>query len=260
MLVLRIATLDRLKGLFMEWPKKLLTQNSELRPDGVWNWTLPAFAVTLSSGKNMNVCPNAGACSSFCYARNGTYLFSNVKSRHITNLEYILEDPEGWQAQMLAEVQRPRMKGKYVRIHDSGDFFSYEYLKLWMDIAAQAPDVTFYAYTKEVAMFKEHADEFPSNFVYLFSMGGKQDHLIDRENDRHADVFKDIEAIEAAGYSDQSASDLLAITLPSNKIGIPANNIRHFNKKMAGRTFAELQAERDTRIRQKNAEMRTNPR
>lgn len=224
-------------------PKKLLTQNSELRPDGIFNWSLPAFGVTLTNGTNMNVCPNAGACASFCYARSGTYNFSNVKRRHIQNLEYILEDPDGWFNQMLEEVQKPKMVGKHIRIHDAGDFFTEDYLLLWIKIAELTPEVTFYCYTKEVTMFKKQ--QFPSNFKYLFSMGGKEDHLIDLENDRHAEVFKDDAAILDAGYGNQDASDLLAITLPTNKIGIPANNIKHFNKKMAGRTFGELQKERD---------------
>lgn len=224
-------------------PKKLLTQNSELKPDGIFNWTLPAFGVTLTDGTNMNVCPQAGACASFCYARSGTYNFSNVKRRHIQNLEYILEDPDGWFNQMLEEVQKPKMVGKHIRIHDAGDFFSEDYLHLWIKIAELTPEVTFYCYTKEVTLFKKQ--EFPSNFKYLFSMGGKEDHLIDLENDRHAEVFKDDAAILDAGYGNQDASDLLAITLPTNKIGIPANNIKHFNKKMAGRTFGELQRERD---------------
>lgn len=227
-------------------PKKLLTQNSELRPDGIFNWSLPAFGVTLTDGTTMNVCPNAGACASFCYARNGTYNFRNVKARHIANLEYILEDPDGWYDQMLAEVQKPKMKGKHVRIHDSGDFFNASYLILWLTIARNTPDVTFYCYTKEVSMFKKHVTEAacPGNFKYLFSLGGKEDHLIDLEKDRHADVFPNDAAILDAGYSNQDASDLLAITLPSNKIGIPANNIKHFNRKMAGRTFSDLQKER----------------
>lgn len=230
-------------------PKKLLTQNSELKPDGIFNWTLPAFGVTLSNGTNMNVCPNAGACASFCYARSGTYNFSNVKRRHVQNLEYILEDPDGWFNQMLEEVQKPKMKGKHIRIHDAGDFFSEDYLHLWIRIAELTPDVTFYCYTKEVTLFKKQ--QFPSNFKYLFSMGGKEDHLIDLENDRHAEVFKDDAAILDAGYGNQDASDLLAITLPTNKIGIPANNIKHFNKKMAGRTFGELQRERDEKRQRK---------
>lgn len=233
-------------------PAKLLSQNSELRPDGIFNWTLPAFAIKLTNGTNFNVCPNAGACASFCYARNGTYNFSNVKNRHIANLEYILEEPQQWFGQMLAEVSKPKMAGKYVRIHDAGDFFSEDYLNLWLKIAEMTPQVTFYCYTKEVAMFKRLVEgKCPDNFKYLYSMGGKEDHLINKETDRHAEVFPDDAAILDAGYANQDASDLLAITLPSTKIGIPANNIKHFNKKMAGRTFGELQHERDTKLAQK---------
>jgi hypothetical protein len=225
--------------------KKLLTQNSELKPDGIFNWTLPAFGVRLTNGKTMNVCPNAGACASFCYARNGTYNFSNVKGRHIGNLEYVLDEPEAWFEQMLAEVSHPKMVGKYIRIHDAGDFFSEDYLNLWLEIVRRTPQVNFYCYTKEVSLFKRVVEpNCPENFKYLYSMGGKEDHLVDKEKDRHAEVFPDDAAILDAGYGNQDASDLLAITLPTNKIGIPANNIKHFNKKMAGRTFGQLQSER----------------
>ena len=228
--------------------KKLLTQNSELKPDGIYNWSLPAFAIKLTNGSNFNVCPQAGACANFCYARNGTYLFRNVRQRHIANLEYVLEEPEAWFAQMLEEVQKPRMRGKHIRIHDSGDFFSEDYLRLWLKIARLTPDVNFYCYTKEVALFKRIVEpDCPPNFRYLYSMGGKQDHLIDKTKDRHAEVFPDDAAILDAGYANQEASDLLAITLPTNKIGIPANNIRHFNKKLAGRTFGEVQTEIDNK-------------
>lgn len=84
----------------------------------------------------------------------------------------------------------------------------------------------------------------PDNFKYLYSLGGREDYLVDLEKDRHADVFPDDAAILDAGYSNQDASDLLAITLPTNKIGIPQNNIPHFKKRLAGRTFGELQKER----------------
>jgi hypothetical protein len=228
-------------------PATLLSSNSELRPDGIYNWSIPALAAKLSNGTNVKTCPNAGACATVCYARNGTYNFSNVKGRHVRNLEYILEDPQGWFAQMLEEVSKPKMRGKHVRIHDAGDFFSEDYLRMWLKLATLVPEVTFYCYTKEVSMFKRVLSEgCPNNFKYLFSMGGKEDHLIDKENDRHAEVFPDDAAILDAGYMNQSASDLLAITLPTNKVGIPQNNIPQFKKRLAGKTFGELQIERES--------------
>jgi hypothetical protein len=75
-------------------------------------------------------------------------------------------------------------------------------------------------------------------------MGGKEDHLIDTINDRHAEVFPDAESLEAAGYFNQEASDILAITAPTNRIGIVANNIPHFKKKQGTSTFGDLQRAR----------------
>lgn len=249
----------------------MLRQNSELRPHRIWNWTLPAWFVTLEDGTRFHTCPNAGICAQYCYARNGTYLFKNVLAAHTKNLMLILDDPYGWRDMMVAELNKrkyratgvprdlPKMPvqdldpyirtwiaegGAAVRIHDSGDFFTDWYLDLWIDLAECTPDVLFYAYTKEVSMVKSKEHLFPPNFRVLFSTGGLEDHLIDPDQDRHADVFPDEQTLADAGYQSQDASDLLAIMLPTTRIGIPANNIRHFNKRLAGRRFAEVVPER----------------
>lgn len=241
-----------------------------MRADGIWNWSLPAWVVTLADGTSMNVCPQAGACAQVCYARNGTYRFPNVKSAHMRNLELIIHDLPQWTLDMHDELQRRRYRPKAlprlpqlnrdhltpavkqlldsgsacVRIHDSGDFFSHEYLQAWLRLASENPSILFYAYTKEVKLFKKYAENIaPDNFLYCFSMGGRQDKLVNTDVDRHADVFPNAEAIRAAGYYDQSANDLLCVVAPSHRIGIPSNNIASFNKKLAGRTFADFEAE-----------------
>ena len=243
----------------------LLTQNSELKPHGIFNWAIPAWFVRRADGSIFKTCPNAGACAKVCYARNGTYRFSNVLRAHTRNLDFALEQPEQWQESMCQELCKAKYRpsrtyrelpkevevgtlepwlrlwveqgGKAVRIHDAGDFFADWYLRAWLDICERTPDVLFYAYTKEVSMFRR-VDVFPENFKFLFSTGGLEDHLIGE--DRHADVFPDEESIIAAGYQSQDANDLLAILLPTNKVGIPANNIPAFNKKIAGRRFSEI--------------------
>jgi len=247
----------------------ILTQNSELRRDGVWNFTLPAWVVELPDGSHFNVCPNAGACAKFCYARNGTYLFPKVRGKHLRNLELVRDDPK-WVESVSEELSHKRFSPKHVRreipglphiehlsravqdwieiggqavrIHDSGDFFSREYLDGWIEIAERFPWILFYAYTKEVAMLESAV--LPDNFLICYSMGGRQDHLIDRDLMRHADVFPDLEAIEEAGYMSQHESDLLCVLLPTTRIGIPQNNIPHFKKGLAGRTFSEAQEAR----------------
>jgi hypothetical protein len=250
----------------------LLTQNRELRQDGVWNFTLPAWVVELPDGSHFNVCPNAGACAKFCYARNGTYLFPKVRGKHLRNLE-IAQSPD-FQHEMGKELAHKRMRptgqwrevpglpdtshlshwvngwitngGQAVRIHDSGDFFSEYYYRQWINLAWEYQDILFYAYTKEVRL-TEHLKttvKWPDNLLTIYSMGGKQDHLVDKDTMRHADVFPDLESIKAAGYMSQHQSDLLCVLLPTTRVGIPQNNIPHFKKRLNGRTFSEAQQDR----------------
>jgi hypothetical protein len=106
-------------------------------------------------------------------------------------------------------------------------------------VAESAPDVLFYAYTKEVAAAK--AARLPSNVVLIYSYGGTQDALIDPEADRHDDVFPSAEALEAAGYVNFAASDLIAPLHPSHRIGIVANKIPATRRRQGAYTFREIQ-------------------
>lgn len=220
----------------------MLTQNSELKKDGIYNWTLPAFVVKLGNGKAYNACPNAGVCANACYARAGSYNFGNVRAAHTRNLERTLFDLEGWEADMAAELSNKRYRGGHVRIHDAGDFHSDPYTSAWLRIIRNTPDVTFYAYTKEVERFKRMVElDAPENFRWLYSYGGKQDYLIEDGKDRVADVFPSFDAMTEAGYSSQNDSDLQAIYNTNPRVGIPYNNIPHMKKRLAGRTFKEWQ-------------------
>lgn len=225
-----------------------MTQNSELREIGAYNWTLPALHARLSDGTLVKTCPSAGACAQFCYARNGTFRFPAVKAAHVRNLELVLTDLDAWRERMTDELRHKRYVGKHVRIHDSGDFFTDEYTAAWLRIASDIPTTTFYAYTKEVARFKRMVEgRAPANFLWLYSMGGREDHLVDLENDRHAEVFPSEQALADAGYFNQEESDLLAVHAPTNKIGIVANNIPAYKKRMGERTFGSVQSELDRR-------------
>lgn len=247
----------------------LLRQNAELRKDHIWNWSIPAWVTILPDNRAINACPEAGACVKVCYARSGTYRFPKVLESHQRNLMLAMDTPEEFVRQMTAELAHRRFAptgsprhvagldstehlsaevrrlletgAAVVRIHDTGDFFSARYLADWADIARANPGVLLYAYTKSVELVR--AAELPPNLLICYSLGGKQDHLLDLDTDRHADVFPDAAAIEAAGYSDQSANDLLCVLHPNHRIGIPTNNIPAFRKRQGDRTFGQMEAE-----------------
>ncbi|GIH16343.1 GP88 family protein [Rugosimonospora africana] len=224
-------------------PRRLLTQNRQLRAIGVWNWSLPAWAGRLPDGRTYNTCPSAGICRHVCYARNGTYRFPAVKAKHEANLAFVLDDLPGWETAMLNELAASALTGRWVRIHDSGDFFCDAYLAAWLRICHARPTSFFYAYTKEVDRFRRMVEpDPPGNLRWVYSYGGTQDQALDPETDRVADVFPDQAAIAAAGWSSQEDCDLLAVLGPP-QVGIAANRIPGFLHRQGERRFSHWQAE-----------------
>jgi hypothetical protein len=224
----------------------LSNNNSDLKRDRIWVWSIPAWTTTLTDGTIFNTCPSAGACAPLCYARKGTYRFSNVLKKHTANLERVLNDLPGWEQELTQELTHPKFINAYVRIHDAGDFFNDQYLQAWLRIINATPRTTFYAYTKEIERIHQHTKHNPpSNFRWVFSYGGRQDqHITDQ--DRQCDVFPNHEQLHNAGFHDQQDSDLLAITGPL-KVGIVVNKHPGAIKAMQGKPLSQLQTQRHTK-------------
>ncbi|MEV1170839.1 hypothetical protein [Nonomuraea sp. NPDC049784] len=230
-------------------PRRLLTQNGQLRREGIWNWTLPALSAELPSGRTVVTCPSADACADICYARFGAYRFSNVLARHVANLAFVVEDLDGWEKAMRTELGSRRFHDRWIRIHDSGDWFSDAYVLAWLRIISDRPGVRFYTYTKEVARFRRLVEpQPPPNLLWVYSLGGKHDRALDATVDRVADVFPDEAAIAEANWHSQAESDLLAVLGPS-PVGMAA--IVAALRRQGNRTLSQMQKESDLRRQQR---------
>lgn len=193
-----------------------LTQNSKIaKMTGVktYNWGIPAY----QAKDGFKTCPNAAACKRGCYATQGAYLFSNVAKVFENRLK--LAQSLTFVNTIDAEIKRRKVER--LRIHDSGDFFNAEYLERWLIIIRANKNTTFYCYTKMVSLFKKYSADglIPDNFIVIYSYGGTEDKLINRDTDRHSWVFASLEALQAAGYADAHIDDSVAMgTNP--KIGL----------------------------------------
>ncbi len=198
---------------------KLLTQNSKLKKTSkvvgakVMNFGIPAFEDP-DTGKR--TCPFAGACAKFCYAQKGAYAWSNVKPAFAwryqqTKLDSFVDD-------MVEAIKKNKVE--YLRVHDSGDYYSPEYINKWMKIAEKLPNVRFYSYTKSIPLFI--VKDLPENYDIIFSEGSTVDHMIDPERHRHARIFQSYEELHQAGYADAMSSDLMATKWfnETNKVGL----------------------------------------
>lgn len=188
---------------------KLFTRNDKIKK---------STAYTVSFGlPALKTCPSANICKSFCYATKGAYQFHVVKKAQNTRLELSKKAnfPE-----IAIEQLSAITKLEAVRIHDSGDFYNKEYLYKWIKIANEFPSIHFYAYTKQVRLLKENSLSLPENFTVIYSLGGKEDYLIDMANDRHSRIFQNASELLKAGYINGSHDDTIAINPLNPKIGL----------------------------------------
>jgi len=196
----------------------LLTQNSKLKKTSkslnlrVFNFGIPAY----KSASGKLTCPMADACVKFCYAKKGAYIWSNVKPAF--EKRYELTKTDEFIDAMNTEIKRK--KPDYVRVHDSGDYYSPAYLKKWIQIAIHNPDVRFYSYTNMVDMILKTS--LPDNYDIIFSYSGKQKHLINERKHRHTKIFYSNSDLISAGYTDASSVDLYATRWfnKTNKVGL----------------------------------------
>ena len=207
--------------------KNILSQNGKMKKSSqngthLYNFGIPAFL----SSTGLKTCPNAGVCATGCYARSGTYNFSNVASVYEARLKLTLSP--NFSKIMLNEIESKHLKlddneTLLIRIHDSGDFYNAEYVSKWFDIMLKLQvynNIKFYAYTKMVHMFKNETPSVPNNFRLIYSLGGLQDKLIDLELDRHSKVFSTLLELSQLGYTDATQDDTVAALGTSNKIGL----------------------------------------
>jgi hypothetical protein len=196
----------------------LLTQNTKLKKTSkelglrVFNFGIPAY----KSASGKLTCPMADSCVKFCYAKKGAYIWSNVKPAF--EKRYQLSKTDKFVEAMNAEIRKK--KPDYVRVHDSGDYYSRAYLKKWIDIANSNPNVRFYSYTNMIDMMLKTS--LPSNYDIIFSDSGKQKHLIDETKHRHTKIFSSHADLDRASYTDASSIDLMATKWfnNTNKVGL----------------------------------------
>ena len=200
----------------------LLTQNSKLKRTSkelnvrVFNFGIPAY----KSASGKLTCPMAQECVKFCYAKKGAYIWSNVQPAF--EKRYQLSKTDSFISKMMDEIDKK--KPDYVRVHDSGDYYSKKYLQKWIDIAIMNPKVKFYSYTNCVDMLKNV--DLPNNYDIIYSDSGKQKHLIDQSKDRHTKIFHDHNELLSSAYVDASKIDLYA-TKWFNKDNINVGLLAH---------------------------------
>ena len=194
---------------------KLSDGNSKLKKSGIVSFNL--IPITH--------CPLAGSCKAFCYATVGQQAFASGVKRRAAAFKATLA-PDFVQA-MHSEIARWKKKIKAIRVHDSGDFYSMDYLKDWLEIARLNPEVKFYAYSKSLPFIHKAYDLglVPPNFRLIQSVGGLADSRI-RQDLPHARIFSTLDELTEAGYADASETDDVSAFSDTLFVGLVVHGAR----------------------------------
>ena len=221
--------------------------------------------ISLPAGRT---CPGAMYCKSFavvnsygkrtiqdgkhtqfrCFAASSEVQYDAVFNSRAENLQRIV-DALSHSVDLcvhLLEKSIAKYRTKHtqlVRIHESGDFFSAEYLQAWILVAQRNPDLKFYCYSKSLHLFLDVA--LPDNFYMTASYGGVHDNLIDQGYfKRYSKVFMTDDDATAAGlevdhddthcFGDQPFALLVHGTQPKGSEWGKAIITRRKNKQFSG--------------------------
>jgi len=186
--------LNKLAADITERPKRILAQNQKMTlSDGTetvfFNIGIPALTgLAYNEEKKefviINTCPGAGECKTFCYALKGGYVqWAPMSLAQTRKLNFLYNDPEGFFDQLNTEIDLENNKSLIkndqnvtlgIRWHDSGDFFSKDYLDFAYKLADLHPNVDFYAYTKRAEVAGDMQNR-PANFnPPRFSLGANK--------------------------------------------------------------------------------------
>ncbi|NDC48742.1 MAG: hypothetical protein EBZ61_06640 [Micrococcales bacterium] len=191
--------------------------NSKLKPDGIVSFNLIPLVT----------CPFAGSCATICYAQSGPQWFRSGKIMRVGMFKATL-------SRMFVPYMSSMINARAIsriRFHDSGDFYSPEYLAKVMSIARHCPNTRFYVYTKSIQWMRDYvaAHGLPDNVAIIQSRGGLQDHLI-KDDFAEARIFPDLDSLKQAGFSDTSESDMPAL-IGHKKIGLVVHGAKKNNYK-----------------------------
>lgn len=193
--------------------------NEKLKKLDTVSFNLPAFR----SADGFAVCPKAGACATLCYARQGRFLMPAVAATREFNLAKVRGDLSIFIREASEDLSR--IKNKIIRVHDSGDFFSQEYMDAWFTLARLHPKKRFYAYTKSLHLDRSRR---PKNFQVIQSIGGLlDDHINTRAS--HSRIFATVSDRRKAGYVDGNKDDGPAIR-GERKIGLVYHGNKHLRE------------------------------
>lgn len=135
------------------------------------NSKLGGFIPSVNLPAGLTCRPDA-PCQKGCYAKKGNWLYKNVKTSLLNNLDYFKTSPESYFNDIINYLNNGDISYKFFRWHSSGDIVNNEYLKGILKVANACPQTKFLCFTKKFYLINLYLDNggiLPNNLKIVFS-------------------------------------------------------------------------------------------
>ena len=172
-------------------PKLVLKKSYYSQPTYEFNlpsgWTCPFAIECLTLADRHTGKQTSGRFRKFrCYACQAER-FPAVRNLRWNNYDSLAKKDKDEMHMLLGQMIDDDVQR--VRIHSSGDFFSLDYFRAWLDVCEDNPQVEFWAFTKSIPFWSLNKDNIPDNLILTASYGGRFDDLIIRDRLKSARVY-----------------------------------------------------------------------
>ena len=119
-------------------------------------------------------CRSDAPCKSTCYACKGRQTMTKVQAAYYKNWRLYNDDPDNFFEQVYYKVKFSGLPK--VRLFDSGDFPSSDFLSRLVDLCKKTPNTKYMAFTKQYEIVNEYIDKngsLPDNLNIIFSAWDK---------------------------------------------------------------------------------------
>lgn len=105
-----------------------------------------------------------------CYGRAMERRLPSIRNAYAENYDLLRSDMSGCKEYLNWYFDSPNAPRMF-RIHVVGDFFSREYLQMWIDVIRDHPQTLFMAFTKQFEVVQGHviSGAIPENFALIAS-------------------------------------------------------------------------------------------
>lgn len=108
-------------------------------------------------------------CQAECYVKK-SYRYPSVIASHAINTISLINSVIETEKALIAQIQRARKKPAVIRIHQSGEMLNRYEVAMWINIAKEFPEITFYTYTKAFDIVEPFLENLPRNFYINVSV------------------------------------------------------------------------------------------